>query len=64
MNALLSYLRGDVGLASLGPVLGIAQIIKGEMSREEYLQQYGHRGPHESELAIPHPGEDATWLEK
>lgn len=63
-NALLSNLRGSSELASLGPIVGIAKIIKGEMSREEYLLQYGHRGPHEFELSIPHPAENADWLEK
>ena len=63
-NLLLSNLRGDTGLASLGPVVGIAMVMKGEMSHEEYMGQYGHRGPHEFELSIPHPAEDANWLEK
>lgn len=63
-NTLLSNLRGSSELQSLGPVVGISKIIKGEMSREEYLKKYGHRGPHEFELSIPDPTEDKTWLEK
>jgi pyruvate,water dikinase len=63
-NALLSNLRGDTELASLGPVVGISKILKGEMSREEYLKQNGHRGPHEFELFIPDPLEDVNWLER
>lgn len=63
-NVLLSNLRGKAGLASLEPVLGIAKVIKGEISHEEYLMLYGHRGPHEFELSIPHPAVDANWLEK
>lgn len=63
-STLLSNLRGDSVLQSLGPVVGISNVIKGEMSREEYLKQYGHRGPHEFELSIPDPGEDESWLEK
>ncbi len=63
-NALLSYLREDSGMASLGPVIGISKVVKGEMSREEYLIRYGHRGPHEFELSIPDPLEDEAWLEK
>lgn len=62
-NALMSNLRGKSGLASLGPVIGISQVLQGTMSREEYLKQYGHRGPHEFELSLPHPGEDPKWLE-
>ncbi len=63
-NALLSNLRGGSELASLGPVIGISKIIKGQMNRKEYLKQQGHRGPHEFELSIPDPSEDASWLEK
>ncbi|WP_318741789.1 PEP-utilizing enzyme [Clostridium sp. JS66] len=63
-NALMSNFRESLELKSLGPVIGISKIIKGEMSREEYKVLYGHRGPHEFEISIPHPGEDETWLEK
>lgn len=63
-NTLMSNFRGNSTLESLGPVIGISKIIKGEMSREEYKRLYGHRGPHEFELSIPHPGEKEAWLEK
>ncbi|ATW25618.1 PEP/pyruvate-binding domain-containing protein [Candidatus Formimonas warabiya] len=63
-NTLLSNLRGNSELASLGPVMGISKVLKGEMSREEYFKQNGHRGPHEFELSIPDPSEDANWLER
>ncbi|MFZ7102434.1 MAG: PEP/pyruvate-binding domain-containing protein [Peptococcaceae bacterium] len=63
-NTLLSNLRGNSELASLGPVLGISKVLQGEMSREEYIKQNGHRGPHEFELSIPDPSEDASWLER
>jgi pyruvate,water dikinase len=51
-------------LASLGPVVGVAQVAQGKMSRAEYLDRYGHRGPHEAELSIPRPAEDPDWLDK
>lgn len=63
-NTLLSNLRGSSELESLGPVVGISKIIKGELSREEYFMKYGHRGPHEFEISIPDPSEDQAWLEK
>lgn len=63
-NALLSNLRGDSGLESLGLVIGVSKIIKGEMTREQYLMRYGHRGPHEFELSRPHPAEDEEWLDR
>jgi|GEM_PF-3133671 len=37
-NALLSNLRGNSELVSLGPVNGISNIIKGKISRNEYLK--------------------------
>jgi len=63
-NTLLSNLRGNSELASLGPVIGISKVLKGEMSREQYFKQNGHRGPHEFELSIPDPSEDVNWLER
>lgn len=63
-NTLLSNLRAGSELASLGPVTGIAKVRRGELRREEYLAQYGHRGPHEFELSMAHPAEDPTWLEQ
>ena len=64
-GTILSNLSGSSGnLASLGPVLGLAQVAKGQLSREAYLERYGHRGPHEMELSIPGADEDPTWLEK
>jgi len=51
-------------LASLGPVLGIAKLARGEISRTEYIAQYGHRGPNEFELSVPRPAEDPYWLDQ
>jgi len=64
-NALLSNISRDAGLlASLGPVVGLARVARGEMGREVYLERYGHRGPHEWELSTPHPAEDHDWLDR
>lgn len=63
-NTLLSHLGGNDGLASMGPVVGIGKVLRGEMDREEYLQQFGHRSPHELELSMPDPAEEADWLAK
>jgi len=49
---------------SLGPLLGLTQVARGELSQNSYLEQYGHRGPHEFELSVPHPVEDPTWMER
>jgi phosphohistidine swiveling domain-containing protein len=63
-NALLSNLGGSEHLASLGPLVALSKVARGEMSREEYLQRYGHRGPHEMEVSIPRPAEDPEWLDR
>ncbi len=64
-NLLISSLGdGPDGLASLGPLVGLAKLTRGEMDRELYLGQYGHRGPHEFELSIARPAEDPTWLDR
>jgi phosphohistidine swiveling domain-containing protein len=70
-NALFSGLSSETyattgaGLmASLGPVVGVARVAQGKMSRQEYLETYGHRGPHEAELSYSRPAEDPSWLDK
>ena len=64
-NTLFSGLSSDEQmLASLGPVVGVARVVQGEMSRREYLDRYGHRGPCEAELSLPRPAEDPGWLDK
>jgi phosphohistidine swiveling domain-containing protein len=64
-SLLLSNLSGASGeLESLGPLMGLAKVKDGGMSREEYLERYGHRGPHEGELSAPVPSDDPDWLDK
>jgi len=64
-NALLSNLSGPDGdLESLGPMVGLTKVQDGRMSRDEYLERYGHRGPHEMELFTPRADDDPAWLEK
>lgn len=64
-TALLSNLSGASGdLESLGPLIGLARVRDGRMSREQYIERYGHRGPHEVELSAPIPGDDPEWLDK
>jgi phosphoenolpyruvate synthase/pyruvate phosphate dikinase len=63
--ALLSNVSTDEDLlASLGVVAGLDRLRRGKMSRETYLKQYGHRGPHETEVYIPRPAEDPDWIDK
>ena len=63
-NAFLATISGTGDLASLGPLVGIVKLRSGDLSRQDYLQRYGHRGTLENELAEPRPYEDPTWLDK
>ncbi len=50
-------------LECLAPLIGIAQVAGGQLSRTEYLTRWGHRGPHEFELSLPYPAEAPNWLD-
>ena len=64
-NVLIANLSDETGLLpSLEPVMGIARVANGEMTRKSYLEQFGHRGPHEFELSAPRPVEAPQWLEQ
>jgi len=63
-NALLSTISGTSGgLESLGPLVGLAKVQNGSMSREQYVEQYGHRGPHEMELYASDASDEPDWFE-
>ena len=63
-NTLMSNLSGAAAdLESLGPVVGLAQLANGKMSRDDFLKRYGHRGPHEMELFIAGNEENKNWLD-
>jgi pyruvate,water dikinase len=63
--ALLSNVSTEQDLlASLGIVAGLDRLRRGKISREAYLKEYGHRGPHETEVYIPRPAEDPNWIDK
>ena len=64
-NTLFSGLSSENDmLASLGPLVGIARVAQGKLSRAEYLEKYGHRGPQEAELSAPRPAENPDWLDE
>jgi len=64
-NTLFSNSCGEDGmLASMGPLVGVSRVAAGKMSRDEYLERYGHRGPQEAELSMPRPAEDSDWLDR
>ena len=58
-NTLLSNFSGaGADLESLGPLMGLARVKDGRLSREDYIERYGHRGPHEVELYFPASSDD------
>jgi rifampicin phosphotransferase len=64
-NALMSGLHaGGAGLASLGPLLGLERLARGEIDRAEYARAFGHRGPDELEVSSPRPAEDPAWIDR
>ncbi|MBC6449824.1 PEP/pyruvate-binding domain-containing protein [Actinokineospora xionganensis] len=64
-TALLTGLQGAGGeLASLGPLLGLAQLRRGEIDHDTYAATWGHRGPDEFELSEPRPAEDPAWIDR
>jgi phosphohistidine swiveling domain-containing protein len=54
----------DETLASLGVVASLDRLRRGQISRDQYLKVYGHRGPHEIELSTPRPAEDPNWIDE
>ncbi|WP_327585110.1 PEP-utilizing enzyme [Nonomuraea sp. NBC_00507] len=64
-NALMTGLQGSSSqLESLGPLLGLARIKRGELSRDAYARRYGHRCPDEFEVSIARPVEDPAWIDR
>lgn len=64
-DALLSTIGGGTEqLATVGITAGLLKLARGEMSREEYLEQYGHRHANENELSVRRPKEDPDWLDR
>lgn len=64
-NALLTGLSaGGDPLASLGPVVGLARVARGELDRPTYTEKWGHRCPDEFEISAPRPFEDPQWIDR
>ncbi len=60
----MSNMSGLAGqLESLGPSVGLQEVLAGRLSREDYTARFGHRGVNEVELAWPRPAEDPGWLD-
>ncbi|WP_327086308.1 PEP-utilizing enzyme [Nonomuraea sp. NBC_01738] len=62
-EAMLSGANADGELASMGPIIGLDRLARGEIDRETFATAYGHRGAHEFEVSLPRPGEDPGWID-
>ncbi|WP_091453306.1 PEP/pyruvate-binding domain-containing protein [Actinokineospora iranica] len=65
-TTLMTGLHEESGAAleSLGPVIGLARLRRGEIDRDAYARAWGHRCADEFELSVPRPGEDPAWLDR
>lgn len=63
-NLLCSNFSSVQTLVSMQPVLAIEQIINGSLTREKYLELYGHRSPHEFEVYYAYPADDPEYIDK
>jgi Phosphoenolpyruvate synthase/pyruvate phosphate dikinase len=63
-NLLCSNFSGEQALISMKPVLAIEQVMNGSLTREKYLELYGHRSPHEFEVYYEYPADDPSYIDK
>src|SRR6266516_2459840 len=61
---LLATDSGTNQLASLGPLQGLTQLMRGEIYRATFTRQYGHHSPHLFEISYPRPAEDPHWIDQ
>jgi pyruvate,water dikinase len=45
-------------------MIGLARLRRGEITTDEYLEAWGHRGHDEFEVSVPRPGEDPAWIKR
>ena len=63
-SILLSNFSKNASLASLEPLIGLSKLASEKISYDDYINLYGHRGPHEFEISMPGPDENSTWIEE
>ena len=62
-DRLLSDCSANGSIESMGSLLAVDDMIKGNISREYYTMRYGHRHADEMELALPYPYENPDFPE-
>ena len=61
---LLTGFHDGAGLASMGPLVGLARLRAGEIDRDTFAQTWGHRCANEFEVSAPRPAEDPEWISR
>ncbi|WP_434445757.1 PEP/pyruvate-binding domain-containing protein [Lentzea sp. E54] len=61
---LLTGFHDGAGLASMGPLVGLAKLRSGEIDRDTYARTWGHRCAAEFEISAPRPAEDPEWISR
>jgi pyruvate,water dikinase len=61
---LLATDSGTNQLASLGPLQGLTQLMRGEIDHATFTRRYSHHSPHLFELSYPRPAEDPDWIDQ
>ncbi len=61
---LLTGFHDGAGLASVGPLVGLAKLRSGEIDRAAFAEAWGHRCANEFEVHAPRPAEDPEWLSR
>ncbi|SFR29607.1 pyruvate, water dikinase [Lentzea waywayandensis] len=59
---LLTGFHDGAGLASMGPLVGLAKLRSGQIDRDTFAQTWGHRCAGEFEISAPRPAEDPEWI--
>ncbi|MEO6089672.1 MAG: PEP/pyruvate-binding domain-containing protein, partial [Umezawaea sp.] len=64
-TTLMTGLQTDTeDLLSLGPLLGLVKLRRGEIDKATYAGNWGHRGAEEFEISAPRPAEDPEWIDR
>ncbi|GGN09807.1 pyruvate, phosphate dikinase [Lentzea pudingi] len=61
---LLTGFHDGAGLASLGPLVGLARLRSGEIDHDTFARSWGHRCAGEFEISAPRPAEDPEWISR
>ncbi|MFI6095570.1 PEP/pyruvate-binding domain-containing protein [Lentzea sp. NPDC051213] len=61
---LLTGFHDGAGLASVGPLVGLARLRAGKIDRDTFAQTWGHRCANEFEVYSPRPAEDPEWISR